>query len=837
MLGGAAAARDARLRSRHGRSRTLGAMSRPSSDSLSAGRVASHLGVMLVVAAVMGVVVAGLAIPFAGVLGVGARQVSEAMDSLPAELETDPLPQKTTLLDAQGNTIATLYDENRVNVSLSQISRTMVKAIVAIEDYRFYEHGAIDLKGTLRAFITNQASSGVVQGGSSITQQMVKMTLQSQARTKAQREAASEDTYARKLRELRYAVAFEQLHTKDWILERYLNIAYFGDGTYGVQSAARHYFNTNARNLDLRQSAMLAGLVQNPTTFDPTNSPDKALERRNVVLDRMAELNVISRHTAAKTKEMKLGLRIVPAKNGCLYSSAPFFCDYAINWLLADPQLGDTVDERRQVLKSGGLTIHTTMNTDYQRAADTAVKNNVYKQDQAVGAMAMVEPGTGEVRALAQSRPMGRSEKAGETFLNYTVPTRFGDSAGFQAGSTFKPFVLAAAINQGVPLSTTFNAPQSMTIDTSEYANCPGAGNFVGPWNVSSSTSSGVMDVYRGTRESVNTFYAMLEKVTGVCEPFRIARELGVELTYPEGDATHQPERVPTFTLGIANASPLEMAEAYATFAARGLHCDSYPVTSIDDPNGQELKSYGSTCTQALPKPTADAVNDVLRGVQEPGGFGYDIGGTGLNVPSAAKTGTTQDGKSVWYVGYTPQIATAAMIAGASKDGQRPIPLAGQTIGGNYIYSVSGSGFAGPMWAQAMHAIQGSLDYEDFTPPNLQAVDGVPTTVPTTSGMSMSAALAALKQAGFTPIDAGTTASAYPAGTVAFTSPSGGSTAPSGSVVTVYESTGVPPPSDGGGGNGGGGNGGGGNGGGGNGGGGNGGGGGGGGHGGGHGGR
>ncbi|WP_028638678.1 penicillin-binding protein [Nocardioides sp. URHA0032] len=770
-------------------------MSEPSSDRLTAGRIASHLGVMVAVAAVMGVVVAGLAIPFAGVLGIGARQVADTMDNLPASLETDPLPQKTKILDADGDTIATLYDENRVNVSLDQISRTMVKSIVAIEDYRFYQHGALDLKGTLRALITNQANSGVVQGGSSITQQMVKMTLLTQANTKAEQKAATDDTYARKLRELRYAIAFEQHYSKDWILERYLNIAYFGDGTYGVQSAARHYFNVNAKNLDLRQSAMLAGLVKNPTGYDPTNSPDAALERRNVVLDRMAELNVISHAKAEKTKKMDLGLHVQPAKNGCLNSRAPFFCDYAVNWLLADPSLGKTVEERKKLLKSGGLVIHTTLNMDDQVAADNAVRDHVAKEDQAVGAMAMVEPGTGKVEALAQSRPMGRDEKAGETFLNYTVPTKYGDSAGFQAGSTFKPFVLAAAVNQGVPLSTTFNAPITMTIPQDEFQNCPGQPSFAGEWHVSTSTSSGPMDIYRGTRESVNTFYAMLERVTGVCKPFEIAKKLGVELTDPKGDSHgYGAERVPTFTLGIANASPLEMAEAYATFAARGLHCDSHPVTSIDDSAGTELQTYDGHCTQALPPATADAVNDVLRGVQEPGGFGYDLGGTNLSVPSAGKTGTTQDGKSVWFVGYTPQIATAAMIAGASKDGQKPIELAGQTIHGNYIYEVSGSGFAGPMWAQAMHVVDDNLDYQDFTPPDLTAVQGVPTTVPSVSGMTMSEALSALKNAGFTPIDAGTAASSNPAGTVAYTSPAGGSSAPSGSVVTVYESTGVPPP-------------------------------------------
>src|SRR5215217_1165076 len=228
-------------------------MARPRSDRLSAPRVLGHVVVMLAVAAVMGLVAAGLAIPFAGIIGIGSKHVASSMTGLPAELKTEPLAQRTVMVDEAGNVIATLYDENRLNVPLSQISRKMVKAIVAIEDYRFYQHGALDLKGTLRALITNQANDGVVQGGSSITQQMVKQTLLSQASTKAERKAATDDTYARKLRELRYAIAVEQSYSKDWILERYLNIAYFGDGAYGIQAAARHYFNVNAHDLDLPQ--------------------------------------------------------------------------------------------------------------------------------------------------------------------------------------------------------------------------------------------------------------------------------------------------------------------------------------------------------------------------------------------------------------------------------------------------------------------------------------------------------------------------------------------------------------------------------------------------------
>ena len=267
-----------------------------------AGRIASHLAVMGAVAVVMGVLIACLAIPFAGLVGVAAKDVSTNMVNLPESLEAKDLSQKTRIYDVNGNLIASLYDQNRINVPLQSISRPMVKAIVAIEDYRFYDHGALDLKGTLRAFITNQANGGSVQGGSSITQQMVKQTLLYQAETDEEKAAATEETYARKIRELRYAIAFEKNHTKDWILERYLNIAYFGDGAFGVQAAARHFFSKNANKLNLLESATLAGLVKNPVGYDPVDNPERAQNRRNVVLDRLAQLGVLSEKKAERLK-------------------------------------------------------------------------------------------------------------------------------------------------------------------------------------------------------------------------------------------------------------------------------------------------------------------------------------------------------------------------------------------------------------------------------------------------------------------------------------------------------------------------------------------------------
>ena len=774
-------------------------MSVPPGERLPASRVASHLAVMAAVAAVMGVVVAGLAIPFAGVLGIGAKSLSHTVESLPAQLKAEPLAQPTQILDNSGQPIATLYDQNRINVPLSQISRKMVKSIVAIEDYRFYQHGALDLKGTLRALITNQANSGVVQGGSSITQQMVKMTLLDQAKTPKERKAATADTYARKLAELRYAIAFEQHYSKDWILERYLNIAYYGDGAYGVQAAARHYFGTNAKDLTWVQGATLAGLVKNPTGYDPLTHPSQGLQRRNVVLDRLAQLNVISQNKADKLKKQPLGLHPVATPNGCVNASAPFFCDYVVNYLEHDPALGKSVAARKKLLYTGGLTIHTTLSSRDQRASDNSVRKHVYPTDQAIGSLAMVEPGTGNVMALSQSRPMGRDTKAGQTFLNYTVPQKYGDSAGFQPGSTFKAFVLTAAIEEGIPLTENIQAPAALNIPMSEFRVCGGKSYAsTGTWNVHTSTISGNMNLYRGTQESVNTFFAKLELQTGLCKPYQLAKAMGIGLNDP---AT---EMVPSFTLGVASVSPLELAQAYATFAARGMHCDPRPVVSIDDSNGHELKTYPEQCRQVIPAPVADAVNDVLRGVQEPGGFGYDAG-LGLTVPSAGKTGTTDSNMSVWFMGYTPHLAAASMIAGANQLGHG-ITLNGQTVGGQYVYAAHGSTTAGPMWGDAMHVIQQWLPNTDFVAPNGQDINGVLTTVPDVAGLPYAQAAQQLRQAGFSVADGGYRNSSYAADTVAYTSPSAGSQTSSGATITIYRSDGTPyvPPkhhSGGGGGN------------------------------------
>jgi membrane peptidoglycan carboxypeptidase len=745
--------------------------------------VTSQVFVLVALSALMGVLVAGLVIPFAGALGMGTKAVSTSMKDFPIKVSASPLAQRTRVLDSRGKLIATFYDQNRVYVPLEKIAPIMRQAILASEDARFYDHGALDVQGTIRAFLKNQASNGVTQGGSSITQQLAKMTQLNQARNKQEREAATADTYQRKLQELRLAVAFEKNYSKDWILERYLNIAYFGDGTYGIQSASRHYFSKNASELTTAEAALLAGLVKNPVGYDPTTFPDKALARRNTVLNRMAAVRDITQTEADDLASTDLGLKVSPNRNGCLGSRAPFFCDYVRRYLLADPSLGKTVQDRQTLLNSGGLTIKTTLDLRFQKAADRATAAHVKPTDQAIGALAMVEPGTGNVRAISQSRPMGRNKKKGETFLNYVVDSKYGDSAGFQAGSTFKLFTLAAALEQGLPTSTRFNSPQHMDIPQNEFADCDGPYPNTGPWSVNNSTGAGNFDMYKGTQLSVNTYFAQLEKKTGLCKPYELAQAMGVDLT----DPTH--ERVPSFTLGVPSVSPLEMASAYATVAARGLHCDNRPVLKILNADGRVFKTYAKKCQQVMQQNTADTINDILRGVMAPGGFGARLV---LDKPSAGKTGTINSNMAVWFDGYTPTLATASMIAGANQLGHW-ITLNGQTVGGSYIATAHGSTTAGPMWADAMREIQDLLPDADFVPPIKIASSPSLTIVPNVVGMKVKDATKTLEAAGFSVTLVGQAYSDLPVGLVAQTSPAGGSTTYDGSTISLYTSAGPAP--------------------------------------------
>ncbi|TNC33955.1 transglycosylase domain-containing protein [Mumia zhuanghuii] len=664
---------------------------------------ARAIGSMAMLSLFAGVLVAGLAIPVAAFVGVTSNSVARGFDELPLELRETPIPQRSKVLAADGSLITYFYSQNRQDVPLAKIAPVMQQAVVSIEDARFYEHGALDFKGTVRALVNN-ATDGQTQGGSSLTQQLVKNILIQQAATPEERKAATEVTPARKIRELKYAMSYEEKHSKQQILENYLNISYFGDGAYGIGAAARHYFSVNASDLNLTQAATLAGLVKNPVEYDPVTYPENALRRRNIVLSTMQAQGLITTDVARTAMGQPLGLKITTFSNGCVSTKAPFFCDYVRRYLLQDKSLGKNEDERLHRIETGGLTIKTTLEPKFQRAADNSVEKRVSPTDNAIGAQALVVPGSGAVRALAQSRPMGNNKKAGQTYINYTVPKSLGGANGFQAGSTFKVFTAAAALEKGYPTSTYFNSPQAMNI--SGFSQCDDDG--AGSWQVSNSTGAGGFDMTRGLRQSVNTYFAQLERLVGLCATTKMAVKMGMPVA--DVDDTY-----PSFTLGTLDVSPLDMAAAYATFPARGEYCKPMPITAITGPDGEVVKDYKPKCEKVLSQAAADSMNQILRGVQASGGFGSALQ---LNKPSAAKTGTTQKSRAVWYMGYTPKLVTSSMIAGANRDGHWK-SLIGTSLNGTTMSfnSVGGAALAGPMWADTMRAIQDDLPYANFNSP------------------------------------------------------------------------------------------------------------------------
>ena len=664
--------------------------------------------------ALAGLIIAAVFVPVTAFTAVTANNVSEAVVDLPLRLEDAPAAQTTRLLASDGSLLAYFYEENRQDIPLDKISDDMKDALLSIEDSRFFEHGALDLKGTLRALVNNASNeSGQTQGGSSITQQLVKLTLVQQATTKEQVRAATKESIARKIRELKLAIAYEEEHTKEEILERYFNIAYFGDGAYGIQSAARHYFSVSPDKLNVQQGALLAGLVKNPVEYDPRVYPERALQRRNIVLAVMAKNGKISQQEADELSTKPLGLDITSFPNGCVTSKAAFSCDYVRRYLLAEPALGATVEERRARLERGGLTIKSSIDVRMQRAINKAVRSTVAPKDRAIGSIALVEPGTGKVRGVSQSRPMGRDKKRGESYINFAVPRQFGDSGGFPAGSTFKMFTTAAALKKGIDVNKTYRAPQNLTMPAGTYFDCEGGGT--GTWRVSNSTGSGRFNMYTGLRRSVNTYFAQLERDAGLCNTVRAAEAMGI--TVPFDSETGVTDQVGPFTLGVTSVSPLTMAAAYATPAAGGMYCKPQPVDAIVDMDGEVLKEYTKECERVMTKDNAAQINDILTGLQKPGGFGYS-NGTALTIPSAAKTGTTQNNKAVWYMGYTPELVAASMIAGANPKGI-PISLAGTTLRGVPVSfsQVGGSSLAGPMWKKAMGTIQNYLSPVPFDPP------------------------------------------------------------------------------------------------------------------------
>lgn len=654
------------------------------------------------VGVVGGAILAGMAIPVVAGIGKASEVAAEQIGTLPDELATPPLPVRTTMVDADGNKIATLFEENRVEVPLDQISPYMQKAIVAVEDERFYEHHGVDVQGLIRAQLENTASGSIQQGASTLTMQYVRNVLVTGAQNKAQAEAARERTTARKLQEIRYAVELEREIGKDEILNRYLNIAYFGAGAYGVEAASRRYFGHSAKKMSPAEAALLAGLVQSPVGYDPLLNPEAATTRRNEVLSKMEEQDVITPEQYDKAVNKPIANMLNPKKigNGCASSEYPFYCDYALNQILNDSNYGKTRQDREDFLKRGGLVIHTAMQPLAQSSATNAVMNRIPPEDPSgkAAALAMVHPQTGGVVALAQSRYWGTKGK-GRTTYNYAVDQKDGGTTGMQAGSTFKIFTIAAAMEAGISPYQVLDSSDDKTFAAGPWG-CDD--NYFGSYTVSNSTASGAFNMLQGTAFSVNTYFVGLEQLAGLCRTVDVAKRTGMTLANGAELPTVQ-----SFTLGSVEISPLALATSYATMANHGVYCKPHAVTKIVAEREQNKKIVAKVepeCQQAVSREVADSTTAILTHVVD-GGIGGRTGAAmTLGRDTTGKTGTTDTSAAVWFAGYTPELATAVWV-GDPRGGFK-YPMKNVYINGSYYGQVFGSSLPGPIWRDAM---QGAL--------------------------------------------------------------------------------------------------------------------------------
>jgi membrane peptidoglycan carboxypeptidase len=689
---------------------------------------------------IAGVALAALLFPLVAIVGSGAKQGATALQRMPEGLIEMPSAQTSYVYANDGRTLLTMfYEEHRRPTKIADMSPYLTKAIVASEDSRFYEHNGVDYKGVARAFVANQQAGSVSQGASTLTMQYVRMALRDGARTPREALEATEQTTARKLREMRLALELEKRISKEEILERYLNSAYFGHRAYGIFAAAEVFFSTKPRDLTLTEAALLAGLVKAPSAYDPAvNDRTAATERRNYVIDQMLKMGSITAAQAATATKTKIKLRLTTPPNDCIsvparHNDWGFFCDYLRNWWMEQPAFGATARERLENLRRGGYKIVTSLDPRIQKAAlkhvlDKEERDSVYAHGEVV-----IEPGTGRIRAMAVNRRYSLDQKhngehsdpakRGDAPGNYpnTVNPLLGggDMAGYQGGSTFKIFTLLAALDAGMPLDTTIDAPRRYL---SGYLTEPGKANCGQYWCPQNENDSmtGPQTMWSGFGKSVNTYFVQLEERVGAGNAVRMAERLGLTWRTPIDRTLAAPEYAGgwgAFTLGVSDVTPIEMANVFATLAAEGEYCEPLPVRMINLPDGRSMgyggsKVAGPRCHQELRREVARAATDAARCVT---GYGAARGGCGgwstspmvyatLGRPVAGKSGTTDSNRSAWFCGFTPQLAAAAFVA----DPDNPRHTVGTSRGTISKYTV----------AQTLRdALEGKPELE-FQPPS-----------------------------------------------------------------------------------------------------------------------
>jgi membrane peptidoglycan carboxypeptidase len=678
-------------------------------------------GVLLLVAGVM----VAIAIPTGVILSRGAKLADSQKVTLPAQLLTPQTSQATRIYANDGKTlITTFYEENRHDVTLSQISPTMQKAIVAAEDTRFYEHGGVDTKGVLRALVADSKSGGASQGASTLAMQYVRNALKEDpSLTAAERAEATQDTLSRKIKEAQYAILLEQKITKQQILQNYLNIVYFGDGAYGIDAAARTFFDVAPSKLDLAQSALIAGIVQSPDGDNPMSGDRRqAKARQTYVLGAMVKSGVITVAEQQKALKEKLTFKSQSTSNGCTDAAGGeadgwgFFCDYLRRWWDAQPQFGATTQARDDALLRGGYTVVTSLDPAAQAKASKESRAVYGVKNARTLPIAVVQPGTGRVLALAVNRDYGTAKSSA-----YTVNPLISGGAGvygYPSGSTFKMFTLITALEQGMPLNTGYDSPAKLATEWPDG----GEGNCDGkycPGNDNPSWMDGYRTMWDGFGRSVNTYFVHLEEQVGPAAVVATAKKMGISFAAPADKkmAENSADGWGSFTLGVVDTTPLELAEAYATIASGGSHCEALPVVSVKDQNGKAV-AVSPKCTQVLDADVAHAAADAARcpvGQQSTygkcdGGTAPQVGGMFGSIQVAGKTGSTENNQTETFVGFT----TNMVAAGTAADPDNPSDLVGSSVENSVVTAVG----------HTLRTAVGDSDPADFTPPSAQIALG-----------------------------------------------------------------------------------------------------------------
>lgn len=700
-------------------------MSHSHSRAVRPAQLLALLLAFLSVSSLMGVVTAGMLVPVAGPTALAAKSVPSVFNELPGDLQTVAPAEESQLLDSSGGVIAHFYDKQRIVVPSANIADVMKKAIVAIEDKRFYEHNGVDATGIARALVTNLGDSGR-QGASTITQQYVRNSLAERGYLEGdadQVSAATEQTTERKLREIKYALALEKTQSKDEILTGYLNIAPFGPITYGVEAASQRYFSKSASELNYLEAALLAGLVQSPVQYDPLTHPEAAQERRDTVLATMLDQGVITQEEYDEGIATTVDSMLHPtvSSEGCsgAESSKAYFCDYVLSQFLEDPTFGATRIERERLLKTQGITIRTTLDPAKQDAAYASLTNAIPVGD-ASGlndALVSLDPRTGKVLAMAQNTTYGI--EAGQTMSNYSA------DGNFQVGSTFKVFTLLQWFKEGHSAYETVGSANTFYPNGS--FKCDGRSITTEGYQVNDlAGKTGTMNVVRATGQSVNQAFVNMASRVDFCSIFETAYNMGIT---EDGEV---PSPFPANILGSVSASPLQMASVFATIANSGQQCKPQSIESVTDRDENVLKEFAADCKEVI---SPDLANKTAALLTASAGQYYTLTRLGDGRPFAAKSGTTDGHANTWLTGFTPSLATAVWVGHGDNSSQE---VSGVVINGVYHSEIFGETYVGQnIWAPYMTQALAGTPVEAVSNANIGATTpqrgATPTPAPSAS--------------------------------------------------------------------------------------------------------